>query len=562
MALRTCITRLNLARRYLWGALVAALIPLAVIAGLYDRYSANLLNNLIANRVNFSLEATASKMSNFMAVQINRLDNIVDLPDTTNFFLKTSPQGISELLDDILRLESESPDIYSIELSDVDGNILQTIPPTRKRSKPENDNIFPVISRETVEVIGPILPENGHPGWFLIRMPVLLKQEKIGAVSLRMRLASLTEQTAKLIEPYVYEPQIVVFDRIRMTAVGTAAEAGETIATSRHFFPGWKIHLVKGNDLIQEPKTYIRYLLLVAAVFSALGLIYLFFQMSERLSRYLQPLSDGAMAIANGNFSVRVSEDAPGELGVLARSYNRMREQLEKLIRSRVDVERRASLGNMAAGLAHEIRNPLTIVSATAHGLKRGETDSERQQMFEVISSEITRVDQAIGDFLKYARPSAPEKDVVLIKEILRSIKTLIATSAHEKNIVVNVSGESNLEFIIDQSHLRQIILNLALNAMDAMPNGGHLTLRAYRDHGHGMIVVSDDGVGIDDETRPKILRPFFTTRSGGTGLGLSVTNQLVETNGGSLQIESERGVGTTVTLAFPVSKPAEKNST
>ncbi|MGH1417711.1 MAG: sensor histidine kinase [Hyphomicrobiaceae bacterium] len=551
-----------MARRYLWGALVAALIPLAVIAGLYDRYSANLLNNLIANRVNFSLEATASKMSNFMAVQINRLDNIVDLPDTTNFFLKTSPQGISELLDDILRLESESPDIYSIELSDVDGNILQTIPPTRKRSKPENDNIFPVISRETVEVIGPILPENGHPGWFLIRMPVLLKQEKIGAVSLRMRLASLTEQTAKLIEPYVYEPQIVVFDRIRMTAVGTAAEAGETIATSRHFFPGWKIHLVKGNDLIQEPKTYIRYLLLVAAVFSALGLIYLFFQMSERLSRYLQPLSDGAMAIANGNFSVRVSEDAPGELGVLARSYNRMREQLEKLIRSRVDVERRASLGNMAAGLAHEIRNPLTIVSATAHGLKRGETDSERQQMFEVISSEITRVDQAIGDFLKYARPSAPEKDVVLIKEILRSIKTLIATSAHEKNIVVNVSGESNLEFIIDQSHLRQIILNLALNAMDAMPNGGHLTLRAYRDHGHGMIVVSDDGVGIDDETRPKILRPFFTTRSGGTGLGLSVTNQLVETNGGSLQIESERGVGTTVTLAFPVSKPAEKNST
>lgn len=549
------ISRLNLARRYLWGALIAALIPLAILAALYDRYSANLLDNLITDRVNANLEATAAKMSNFMSVQINRLENIVDLPDTTEFFRNSDANEVSELLGDFLRLETESPDIYAIELSDVDGNILQTIPETRKRQKPEGYNTLPLIQHEAVEVLGPVLPKDGRPGWFLISMPVLLNQEKIGIVSLRMRLASLTEQTASLVEPNVTLPQIVVFDRVRLTAVGTSAEKVDTIAESRHFFPGWKIHLVQGSGIFQEPRTYIRYLLMVSAAASAIGLISLFFLMSERLSRYLQPLSEGARAIANGNFGVTVSEDAPGELGILARSYNQMRQQLGRLIESRIDVERKAALGNMAAGIAHEIRNPLTTISTTVHGLKRSEPDPERQEMFDVISSEIARVDTTVGEFLEYARPSEPQKDNVLIKEVFSSIKTLIATSAREKNVVVNISGQSNLELILDQAHCRQILLNLALNAIEAMPEGGHLGMRTYRDNGHAVLVVSDDGVGMNEDTLKRVLRPFFTTRSGGSGLGLSVTNQLVEANGGTMNIESEAGVGTTVTITFPREK-------
>lgn len=559
MAVFGNVRRLNLVRRYLWGALVAALIPLALIAGLYDRYSANLLENLVTNRVNANLDATAAKMSNFMAVQVNRLENIVDLPDTTEFFQNSQNVEVSELLGDFLRLETESVDIYAIELADIDGNILTTIPSTRTRSKPENYNSLPFIQHENVEVLGPVLPDNGRPGWFLIRMPVFVKQQKIGLVSLRMRLASLTEQAASLVEPEVFQPQIVVFDRIRMTPVGTRAEPGEIIAQSGQFFPGWDMHLIKGQDSLEEPKTYIRYLLLVAATFSAIGLVYLFFQMSERLSRYLQPLSEGAREIANGNFGVAVSEDAPGELGILARSYNRMRDQLGKLIESRVDVERRAALGNMAAGIAHEIRNPLTTVATTVHGLKRGEENAERKEMFEVISSEITRVDKTIEAFLNYARPSDPQKDEIAVREVLTSIKTLIATSAHEKKIIVNLSGESNLKLTVDQAHLRQILLNLTLNSIEAMPEGGHLNLRVYRDNGDAILVVSDDGFGIDEDAKPKILRPFFTTRSDGSGLGLSITKQLVEANGGTIAIESETDVGTTVTLSFPIAIQKQK---
>lgn len=552
------LRRLNLARRYLWGALVSALIPLVVIAGLYDRYSADLLDNLITNRVDSNLEAVAAKMSTFMAVQTNRLENIVDLPDTTDFFVSDAGTGMSVLLSDFLLLETESPDIYAIELSDVDGNVLQTIPSTRVRTKPESYTTLPLVQHGRVEVLGPILPANGRPGWFLIRMPVMLEHQRIGIVSLRTRLASLTEQVATLYEPDVYEPQVVVFDRVRLTPVGTTAEAGRVLAQSRQFFPGWRINLVEGSGDFTEPRTRIRYLLLVAAAISVIGLVFLFFKMSERLSRYLHPLNDGAKAIANGNFSVSVSEDAPGELGMLARSYNRMREQLEKLINSRVDVERRAALGNMAAGIAHEIRNPLTTVAATVHGLARGETDADRQRMYDVISSEITRVDNTIGEFLNYAKPSDPEKEAVSIREAFLSIRTLVAASAHEKKIVVNLSGESSLELEIDPAHLRQILLNLALNALDAMPDGGHLTLRAYREQGAVVIAVADDGVGMDEDTRQKVLRPFFTTTAGGFGLGLSITSQLVEANGGTMEIESEPGAGTHIALMFPAGAPEE----
>lgn len=558
----TCVTkifsfrRLNLARRYLWGALVAALIPLVLIAILYDRYSANLLDNLIINRVNANLEATATKMGNFMSVQVNRLENIVDLPDTTDFFRSDRKTVMSSLLEDILLLETESPDIYAIELADVEGNILQTIPSTRSRSKPDNYNTLPLVQHETVEVLGPVLPKDRRPGWFLIRMPVTVNQEKIGIVSLRTRLASLTEEAASLVEPDVYEPQIVVFDRMHLTSVGTLAETGKILARSRQFFPGWRIHLVEGKDIFREPRTQIRYLLLIAAAISAAGMIFLFFKMSERVSRYLLPLNDGAKAIANGDFSAPVSEDAPGELGTLARSFNRMREQLETLIKSRVDVERRAALGNMAAGIAHEIRNPLTTVAATVHGLNRNETDPDRRQMFEVISSEITRVDHTITEFLNYARPSDPVRQQVLVRDVFRSIRTLIATTAHEKSIIINLSGDSSLTIEVDQAHLRQILLNLVLNAFDAMPDGGHLNLQAYKENSVAILIVSDDGSGVDDATKAKILRPFFTTKSGGSGLGLSITNQLIEANHGTLSFESEQGVGTTVTMEFPMKFP------
>ncbi|MEJ2020813.1 MAG: ATP-binding protein [Maritimibacter sp.] len=560
--MRSLIGRqLNLVRRYLWGALVAALIPLVVMAALYDRYSANLVDTLVTNRVEADVEATAVRMSSFIAVQINKLESIVDLSDTSDFFLRSQDQKIPPLLKDLLLLETESPDVYAIELLTKDGELITQVPSARAFEDVEGIRDAPFIQHGSTEIIGPILPRNGRPGWFLIRMPVLHKGGTIGIVSLRMRLASLTELASQLSKSGVYRPQIVVFDRVRMSVVGTSDPLEESLVRSRHFLPGWRIHLVDDGGNLAEPLNQIRYGLLVAAAFSALGLVFLFFKMSQRLSGYLAPLTESARAVANGDFSVHVDEDGPGELGALARSYNRMRQQLEGLINSRVEVERRAALGGMAAGIAHEIRNPLATVATTVHGLKRNEVDDEHQQMFEVISSEIDRVDRTISEFLNYAKPRAPDPEPVLIRDAFRSIRTLLATNAKAGNVVIDLSGDSALTIKIDQAHFSQILLNLCLNAIEAMPDGGHLRLQAYRECPEAVVTVADDGSGMDEETRSKVLRPFFTTRTAGSGLGLSVTKQLVETNGGSFQIESDEGVGTVITMRFAAHTKDEGSS-
>lgn len=548
---RLGLSRLTLAKRYLWGALIAALFPLVIMAILYDQYSATLLNNIINNKVESQLEAAAVKMNNFVSVQVNRLENIVDLPDTTSFFSDVSSQ-MPERMSDFLLLETESPDIYAIEFSDLRGNILTTIPSSKTRKKTLDLSVLPIIQYNNVEILGPVLPRNGRPGWFLIRMPAYLNQERIGIVSLRMRLASLTELSASLMQPTVYEPQIVIFNRVRVSSVGTQDKVGKILAQSRQIMPGWRINLIEKGGKLTEPRVQIRYILIVVALFSAIGLVWLFVQMSERLTKFLEPFTVGARAISNGNFSLRVSENGPGELGSLGRSFNKMSSQIDTMINSRIDVERRATLGNMAAGIAHEIRNPLATVTTTLHGLNRNEKDVERQQMYELICDEIRRVDNTISEFLKYAKPRDPVKETVLIRDVFKSVKTLTAASMYEKNIALNLLGDSTIELEIDHAHLKQILLNLTLNAIKALPTGGHIILKAHRDGKTAEISVTDDGIGMDKDTAVKIFRPFFTTRVGGTGLGLSVTKQLVEDNDGTLNVESAPNHGTRITLIFP----------
>ncbi len=546
------LPQLNLARRYLWGALVAALIPLVLISVAYDRYSVNLLQTLVTNRLSSNVEAVAARMSSYISAHDTRLENIADLRDTTLFFESQDPR-IADQLYDLLLLEVESPDIYAIELQGLDGTALATVPTSRALTRSAEFSTLPFVEVDGTDIIGPALPSNGRPGWILIRRPVSRQQEVIGYVAIRSRLASITELAGGLEEPGVLLPQLTVFDRIRVTPVGTEASEGVVLAQSTQFIPGWRLNLVEGGSDLDEPRRRIRYLILLLAIVSAVGLFFLFFKMSQRLSGYLTPLNTGAQAIASGDFSVTVNEDGPGELGALARSYNRMREHLEKLIASRVDSERRATLGDMAAGIAHEIRNPLTTVAATLHGLSRGEKDAERQDMYQIVGSELDRVEETITEFVNFAKPRAPEIEEVLVRDVLKSVKTLISASAHEHAITISVSGDSTLRINVDAAQLRQIILNLSLNAIQAMTDGGQLRFRCYQDEGQAKLVVADNGHGMDASVLGKLFRPFFTTRSGGTGLGLPITNQLVEANGGKLHVASVPGEGTTVSIHFPL---------
>lgn len=542
--------RNNLARRYMIAALVAAIIPLVSIAFLYDRYSVRLIDTISRSRTEGEVEAVAVRMRSFLGAYLNRLENIADLPQTAQY-LASDDQVMTDTLFDFLLLEAESPDVYAIELRGVDERLLATVPGDQGHFT-GREATTPFVTFETADIIGPVLPKDGRPGWFLIRLPVSVDGAPLGYVVMRLRLASLTEQMAPLALVGIKVPQLVIFDRIRLAPTGVPGAAGVLTHASRPILPGWRLDLVALTDQLNDRRQTLRLTLLVLSCTLVLALGFLFLQLSNRLNGYLLPLKDGADAVARGDFSTTIPETGPGELGSLARAFNHMRGHLRDMINSRVDTERRAALGNMAAGIAHEVRNPLATVSAALYGLKRGETAPERIEMYDEMSDEIERMDRTIGEFLKYARPSAPKQERVSVRDTFRGLRTLTAARLMEQGITLNLGGDPRQELLIDPAHLRQILLNLILNAIEALPEGGLISLRVVREADATVLTVADTGIGMDAETLQKTMRPFFTTRPGGTGLGLAVTAELVRANGAQIRIDSAPGNGTTVTLTFP----------
>jgi two-component system sensor histidine kinase PilS (NtrC family) len=239
--------------------------------------------------------------------------------------------------------------------------------------------------------------------------------------------------------------------------------------------------------------------------------------------------------------------------------------------------ERLAAVGEMAAKLAHEIRNPLASISGSIQMLKVGQTDRQSEQadadrLMEIVLRETERLNTLIGQFLQYSRPVPPALEPVPVRALLEEMKELLEASKPDE-VELECSGAEGLEILADRNQLKQVLWNLAINGLHAMPKGGILTLsvsaltanEAQDWHPDGRrgegndesrhpeveIAISDSGVGILPEHQERIFEPFFTTKAEGTGLGLATVHRVVEGHGGSIRVESQEG-GTTFRLRLP----------
>ena len=494
------------------------------------------------------IQTTVVKIENFIDIQIKRLNDLADLQEIDSVFTRDSRSGFSEQLLDFLYFETGDPDIYSIEFYSSAGQYLWSLPASMDH--PERIQASGV-QIDSITIPNPVLPNSGKPGWFHMSKTIIRRGETIGIIALKVRLTSLTEKTVSLFRSGIYEPIIFTPGNQALNAVGTMVKPDVLLASSEPFIPGWSIGLQQSGEPVAE--TSIRRWLLFFVVLSAISVIGLFFNMSQRLARWVLPLKNGAKAIASGNLDVRVAENGPGELGMLARSFNNMSEQLSFMISSRVDVERRAALGNLATGIAHEIRNPLATIGTTVHGLIGSESDPERKKMLEAVDNEIIRTDAIVEEFMNYARPREPKMEPVSIRDVFNHVKVLVSTTALEAGVKINLLGQRSVVVFADPGQLRQIFMNIILNALQAMPEGGHLRLKALDHAGSAEITVSDTGIGIEPEALAKVQQPFFTTKKGGTGLGLAICAQLVKDNGGTFEVESKLGEGTIIRITLPI---------
>lgn len=223
--------------------------------------------------------------------------------------------------------------------------------------------------------------------------------------------------------------------------------------------------------------------------------------------------------------------------------------------------QRLASLGLLTAGVAHEIRNPLTAIKLRLHSLRRSLPDEFREEEdIAVIHGEISRLDRILRDFLRFAKPSEPILHTVVVEELLRDVSQLLAAEMERKGVRLEVSTANTPAIRADHQQLRQVLINLVKNAAEASPAGGVVMLGArviagpMHDVRRRMIVieVSDTGHGVPLDLGDRIFDPFCSTKEGGTGLGLPIAARIVENHGGLLRYSTRRGKGTTFSVTLP----------
>ena len=218
--------------------------------------------------------------------------------------------------------------------------------------------------------------------------------------------------------------------------------------------------------------------------------------------------------------------------------------------------KRLASLGSLAAGVAHEIRNPLSSVKGFATYFREKLKDSPQDRdTATTMIQEVERLDRVIGQLLEFARPSTLKIKPVRVTDLIRHSLKLIEGDARTKGVEVKTDIPANLpQALMDADRMNQVLLNLYLNAIQAMDGGGVLQVTVSRDDSRKLttITVSDNGRGIEAEDQERIFDPYFTTKSDGTGLGLAIVHKILDAHGGSIKVRSQKGAGTTVTMTLP----------
>lgn len=305
------------------------------------------------------------------------------------------------------------------------------------------------------------------------------------------------------------------------------------------------------------------------AVF-ALGML-LSLVLASAVSRPVQALTDAARRVAVGDLSARVRATGSDELGALARTFNQMVERLgeSRALEERLRVaERSTAMGRLASALAHEIRNPLNSISLTIDHVRtrlapedeasRGEFDA----LMTTLKSEVARLNRLVGDFISFGQPARLDPRPCDVGAVVRETAALVEHKARDQAIQIEQDVPAGLPATVaDPELLKTCFLNLVLNAFEAMPGGGRLSLAVRLEDGALppaiAVRVSDTGVGMSPEAAASAFEPYFSTKETGVGLGLALVSRIVEGHGGSITLDSTPGQGTSVRLLLPVRAPA-----
>lgn len=270
---------------------------------------------------------------------------------------------------------------------------------------------------------------------------------------------------------------------------------------------------------------------------------------SRRIVGPLQRLTEATRTLALDEVrTAPLRLEAHDEIGILAEAFDEMTERLTRAQRELTTAARFALMGEMAAGIAHDVRTPLGVLRSSAQLLGRSlPQDSTHRELTDMMVTEVDRLERVVAGMLALARPREPHFAPTLLTDLLQRAAEFVANQANDRRVEVRTElGQPQAPAWCDSEQIYQVLLNLLMNALQASSAGGHIVLRPCSDSEHVGFEVADDGPGIADDVQERIFTPFFTTRAEGTGLGLALVQRMVKLHRGQLTVDSVVGRGTT----------------
>jgi signal transduction histidine kinase len=330
-----------------------------------------------------------------------------------------------------------------------------------------------------------------------------------------------------------------------------------------------QINMLLDNIRDLQHANFIRRLFATGMVFTV-GIALTIF-LARRYTEPIHNLVDDFKRVSAGDLSVTIPVDSEDEIGELAEGFNNMVEKLrerEALEKRLYEAEHLSRVGQLASGIAHEIRNPLNYISLAIDHLKTemlprcGDKRSELEELANKIKEEVRRANYMVVNFMNYGRPLKLRCAPTNYTDLLDKVLPVLHDRMKEQQITVIRQIPDDLPPLwVDQELLRNCILNFVNNSAQAMPDGGSITLGAVPDQEQIRLTFADQGSGIKPEDIGKIFQPYFTTKDVGIGLGLAITERIIKEHGGEILVESTPGAGTTITVVLPL-QPQPENST
>jgi signal transduction histidine kinase len=454
------------------------------------------------------------------------------------------------------RFDELDPGVVIVTVLDRDGETIWTLmrTATADPEPPGSDGhvtaAFSIRDRISGQLLGSLAAG--------IQADVLLPPGSIAPAAAGMVVGLFESHTGVALLPLPFDPALLAEPRF-------AWGGDEWLSVRRSFSePPFDLALAAPlTPFVQPFEDAARrgaWLLLLVAV-AGLGVAAL---LTGRMTRSLRRLSAAAAAVSRGDLKQRVEKPGTDEVGQVARAFNTMTESLHRTLRELASRESLAAIGEFAASLAHEIRNPLTAIRVDLQSLEeRLPGESNLREPLESALAEIERLNLTVKDTLEVARRGRAGSDLVDLSDPLNAATHAARPAFEERAAILTAHAAPQPPLTVrgDVGALEQLFLNIIQNAAQALDAGGEAVVRVDRDGESAVITIQDDGAGIPPEDLERVFDPLFSTKEGGTGLGLTIARRIARAIGGDVHVESARGTGTTVEVRLPLADTPQGGS-